>query len=588
MSTANEWESALADMQRQGETAAIARRTEAAERDYQDRREFLESRRRENAESRESLNNIVNSAYRIARENRGTVPKELVPSFEKDLNAVYRKLGNKFQVSLKGLGIDERDGSFVTNGELIGGTGETVSQGEIDRISAPDMLKRFRHSGVSRDIQLDLLKRLRREYTTDQMRKLGFGDMIDDAWSVEGAGAGAKQVRGTAVFKGADTRPHGVHFFASDGNGGLSSSDWTPEGGETRRDWGTRDPNYKGRWKVRVNGPDGKVYENDKTGEEITVKPGENLRDVLAKSEKSEGKPGQASGAGVEIAKINSASREKIAGMTTSSRERIVEGNNKTRKEIAGAQISSREKIAEAANSLKELGIDVSAALKERGYDLQEARDAETARHNKAGEGIAGSRQREQERHNKEQERLRGKSVEERKRHNRAGEATAERRADTQERRVEDQYELGDRKQTHNKNRLEQDKAKSGRAADQRDAELAERKRQFDEREKRLSKPKDQGGTGEDSRKAVSAMKGMLELARTSGMSDEDLADLESWTNERIKGMAGMGGETSGDGGAKGKVKYTDLKPGQKFTMTDKDGKKRRCVKTEKGYKFID
>ena len=83
-------------------------------------------------------------------------------------------------------------------------------------------------------------------------------------------------------------------------------------------------------------------------------------------------------------------------------------------------------------------------------------------------------------------------------------------------------------------------------------------------------------------------MKGMLELARSSGMSEEDLADLESWTNERIKGLAGIGGETSGDGGTKGKVKYTDLKPGQKFTMTDKDGKKRRCVKTEKGYKYID
>lgn len=246
------------------------------------------------------------------------------------------------------------------------------------------------------------------------------------------------------------------------------------------------------------------------------------------------------------------------------------DANNQTRREIAGAQIASREKIAEAANVLKQYGIDVSAELKDRGYDLQEERNAEAARHNKESEGIAGSRLREQERHN------------------RAGEEVADRRASAQEQRVEDQYELGDRKQRHNENRLQNDKDKAARAAGQRDAELAERKRQFDEREKRLSKPKDQGGAGEDSRKAVSAMKGMLELARSSGMSEEDLADLESWTNERIKGLAGIGGETSGDGGTKGKVKYTDLKPGQKFTMTDKDGKKRRCVKTEKGYKYID
>ena len=382
-----------------------------------------------------------------------------------------------------------------------------------------------------------------------------------------GGGAGGREVGSTGTFKRPVAEKHGIHFFASDGKGGFTRSDWTPEGGEETLDYGTRDPNYQGRWKVRVNGPDGKVYENDKTGEEVTVKPGENLRDVLAKSETTQK---DKTGAGVEIAKINAASREKVAGMTTESREKISEGNNQTRREIAGAQIASREKIAEAANVLKQYGIDVSAELKERGYDLQEKRNAEVARHNKESEGIAGSRLREQERHN------------------RAGEEVADRRASAQEQRVEDQYELGDRKQRHNENRLQNDKDKAARAAGQRDAELAERKRQFDEREKRLSKPKEQGGAGEDGRKAVSAMKGMLELARSSGMSEEDLADLESWTNERIKGLAGIGGETSGDGGTKGKVKYTDLKPGQKFTMTDKDGKKRRCVKTEKGYKYID
>lgn len=131
-------------------------------------------------------------------------------------------------------------------------------------------------------------------------------------------GAGGRQVGGAAVFKGRDTRPHGVHSFSSDGQGGFSSMDWTPEDGETRRDWGTRDPNYQGRWKVRVNGPDGKVYENDKTGEEITVRPGENLRDVLVRSIR-ETKP--SGGAGVEVAKINAASREKVADLREKGRQ---------------------------------------------------------------------------------------------------------------------------------------------------------------------------------------------------------------------------------------------------------------------------
>lgn len=131
-------------------------------------------------------------------------------------------------------------------------------------------------------------------------------------------GAGGRQVGGAAVFKGRDTRPHGVHSFSSDGQGGFSSMDWTPEDGETRRDWGTRDPNYQGRWKVRVNGPDGKVYENDKTGEEIAARPGENLREVLARIIK-ETKP--SGGAGVEIAKINAASREKVADQREKGRQ---------------------------------------------------------------------------------------------------------------------------------------------------------------------------------------------------------------------------------------------------------------------------
>ena len=436
----------------------------------------------------------------------------------------------------------------------------------------------LQRTGLGKDLQKEIYGGFRKKYTAQQLAKIGVKEPIDtlkrDGVEVVGGTDPIKTGNDRASMPGPrsrfisqddiDGRPYkdpdrpGVRYLGH-GISSFSTTDWKEDRDEKRF------PN--GRWKVRVNGPDGKVYENDKTGEEVTVKPGENLRDVLAKSETTQK---DKTGAGVEIAKINAASREKVAGMTTGSREKISEGNNQTRREIAGAQIASREKIAEAANVLKQYGIDVSAELKERGYDLQEKRNAEVARHNKESEGIAGSRLREQERHN------------------RAGEEVADRRASAQEQRVEDQYELGDRKQRHNENRLQNDKEKAARAAGQRDAELAERKRQFDEREKRLSKPKDQGGAGEDSRKAVSAMKGMLELARSSGMSEEDLADLESWTNERIKGLAGIGGETSGDGGTKGKVKYTDLKPGQKFTMTDKDGKKRRCVKTEKGYKYID
>lgn len=171
-------------------------------------------------------------------------------------------------------------------------------------------------------------------------------------------GAGGRQVGGAAVFKGRDTRPHGVHSFSSDGQGGFSSMDWTLEDGETRRDWGTRDPNYQGRWKVRVNGPDGKVYENDKTGEEITVRPGENLRDVLVRSIR-ETKP--SGGAGVEVAKINAASREKVADM-----------NNKMKLNLANLSGNQKKELAEAANALKKYGIDVGLQIAQEKNESRE------------------------------------------------------------------------------------------------------------------------------------------------------------------------------------------------------------------------
>ncbi len=86
-----------------------------------------------------------------------------------------------------------------------------------------------------------------------------------------GGGAGGREI-GSATFKGADTRPRGIHVASFDGNGGGTRIDWTPEGGRTEENFGIRDPNYKGRWSVIESGPDGKRYVNDKTGEEEFVK----------------------------------------------------------------------------------------------------------------------------------------------------------------------------------------------------------------------------------------------------------------------------------------------------------------------------
>ena len=156
-----------------------------------------------------------------------------------------------------------------------------------------------------------------------------------------GGDAGGRQIGNTAVMKSVDLSPKGVSFFASDGKGGFSESVSGPElgpngeYGTASRDYGTRDPNRMGQWKVTSSGPsdtfDGKkdksqvrVYENDKTGEVVRVKDGENLRDVLAMSEKK-----GREGVGLEIAHINADQKEKEREARSARSERDSEFREK-------------------------------------------------------------------------------------------------------------------------------------------------------------------------------------------------------------------------------------------------------------------
>lgn len=177
-----------------------------------------------------------------------------------------------------------------------------------------------------------------------------------------GGGAGGREVGGTATFKGRDTRPHGVHAFGSDGNGGITRSDWTPEDGNTEENLGTRDPKYQGRWKVISSGPrrikdayvdengqrheaeyeNGKRYVNDKTGEEVFVRDGET--------------PPWSNGGMSE--------KERIARMQDEGRtQRATDKNN------------TQLKVQQLRNLAKELG-----------YELDEKQLEEKVRHNKAVE----------------------------------------------------------------------------------------------------------------------------------------------------------------------------------------------------------
>ena len=152
--------------------------------------------------------------------------------------------------------------------------------------------------------------------------------------------------------------------FSSDGRGGFSNTNIGVDGSMSREEWGTRGQNYGGRWKLLSagadpNGQNGEQirrYENDATGEVVTVRDGERP-------------PWEAQG--------------------MSEKERIAQMKERGLNERAAGRDNARRELAEIANGLKRYGIDISAELKKRGLDIQEQRNEESVRHNKAVEEAA-------------------------------------------------------------------------------------------------------------------------------------------------------------------------------------------------------
>ena len=155
-----------------------------------------------------------------------------------------------------------------------------------------------------------------------------------------------------------------VSAFGANGRGGFTNYDSNEETGHQLqvRDSGTRAADDKGRWKVLSRGADPNSddgtqvtrYENDRTGEVVSVRDGET--------------PPWESRAGSE--------KERIARINADGKIRAAEKANETK-------IS----LADAANALKRYGIDVSAQIKERGLDIQQRNADERATHNRATEG---------------------------------------------------------------------------------------------------------------------------------------------------------------------------------------------------------
>lgn len=126
----------------------------------------------------------------------------------------------------------------------------------------------------------------------------------------------------------------GIHVAAFDGRGGASRMDWTPEEGRTEENFGTRDPNYRGRWSVIESGPDGRRYVNDKTGEETFVKNGETA-------------PWDREKTPVEAARVRAQAALDLEKMKQAGKVDLAKLTNEQRKELQQAELT-----------LKKYGID--------------------------------------------------------------------------------------------------------------------------------------------------------------------------------------------------------------------------------------
>ncbi len=352
----NQWQMAVDEQE-------VNKRNAILQRDLEAQRAMLaDAENAARADAQEAAQNQI-----FMRNLMGTIVKQ------SGGRPISQRLANWANNSLQKMGV--KDMGFLPGGG-INGNGEMFipTYKGVDANGSPVPSSGIKYSPTS---LFGMMSQLRgifddgdRKGMADQMRNIGIGDdvisSISSKYNQESnpasarndpdfignkLGADGRTIGNGATFKGADTRPRGIHVFSADGRGGFSRSDWTPENGMTREDFGTRDPNYKGKWKVLESGPDGKRYENDKTGDVVFVKNGENP--------------------------------PWVNGGTS---DKQLDRENKL--EIARLQDQGKTDRANARNESRMSVEEIKAELKRQGYEIDEKKFEESVRHNKATEKL--------------------------------------------------------------------------------------------------------------------------------------------------------------------------------------------------------
>lgn len=143
-----------------------------------------------------------------------------------------------------------------------------------------------RTAGLQKELYGEMSSRL----TPDQLGKMG----IQNPSAPISTGGAVISAAGMRALRGLPRQRSTVSVYSNvggDGRIGTGSRSATirPDGTRDEETTGTRAPDYQGKWKVLESNGEGTRYENDKTGEVVSVPKGNSLGDVIAARQRKQG-----------------------------------------------------------------------------------------------------------------------------------------------------------------------------------------------------------------------------------------------------------------------------------------------------------
>ena len=266
------------------------------------------------------------------------------------------------------MGFDVAGGNFDKKGNFIVYSHDQNGNMVPVAIASPEMqFQTLSRAKMGLDYQREIYgNNLAKRYTREQLDKFGFTnpDAPQTVGSTTMSGSTARRVFGMG---GPERR--GISSFSADGKGGFSRTQTGPDGVTAREDFGTRDQNDNGRWKLLSSGPDGKRYENSKTGHVVTVRDGE-----LAPWEQSDK---------TRVAQINAKSQSERDAAKIKAQKDVAEINAASRMLFrnSGGKTSGGNSMKEIVDALSKM----QTHLNENGAGMSEEERQQMQQAIKAG-----------------------------------------------------------------------------------------------------------------------------------------------------------------------------------------------------------